>query len=184
MNMYMLVLFLHFGGMAALFMGYGLEWSASSLLRGATTAGEARAWLRIYRGSLPVSGPGLLLLILTGGYMAGVTRLGAAGWILAAWIGIAVALGIGFALLLPRIKKLRAALPEGNAGLGGDALARVQDPVITTLVRARAVLALGIVLLMTEKPAELTTSVIILVVALGIGALCAVGAWSRGTAKG
>ena len=66
MNSYLIVLFLHFVGMAALFIGYGLEWTASTLLRGATTAGEARSWLRIYRASLPVSGPGLLLLILTG----------------------------------------------------------------------------------------------------------------------
>jgi hypothetical protein len=183
MNTYTLVLFLHLVGMASLFMGYGLEWAVSTLLRGATTAGEARGWLRIYRGSLPVSGPGLLLSILTGGYMAGVARLGAAGWIIAAWIGIAVALLIGFALLLPRMKKLRAALPEGNAALGGDALARVQDRVITTLIRARAVLALGIVFLMAAKPAELTTSLIVLVVALALGALCAAGSWSRGPAK-
>ena len=100
-------------------------------------------------------------MILTGGYMAGVARLGAAGWIIAAWIGIAVALVMGFALLLPRFKKLRAALPEGNAALGGDARVRVQDRAITTLIRARAVLALGIVFLMTEKPVELTTSLIV-----------------------
>ena len=67
MNSYLIVLFLHFVGMAALFIGYGLEWTASTLLRGATTAAEARSWLRIYRASLPVSGPGLLLLILSGG---------------------------------------------------------------------------------------------------------------------
>ena len=181
MNTYSLVLYFHFVGMAGLFIGYGLEWVASTLLRGATTAGEARSWLRIYRGSLPVSGPGLLLLILTGGYMAGVGHLGPAGWIMAAWIGIAVALIMGFALLLPRMRKVRAALPaEGTAALSGDALARVKDPVITTLIRARVVLSLGIVYLMTAKPVELGTSLIILACALALGALCAAATWSRG----
>jgi len=183
MNTYSLVLFFHFVGMAALFIGYGLEWTASTLLRGASTAGEARAWLRIYRASLPVSGPGVLLLILTGFYMAGVNRMSKEGWVIAALLGIVVALVIGFGLLLPRMKKLRAALPEGNAALSGGALSRVQDPVIATLIRARVVLALGIVYVMTAKTV-LATSLIILVVAMALGALCAASSWSRGSAKG
>jgi hypothetical protein len=180
MNTYSVVLFLHFVGMAALFIGYGLEWAASTLLRGATTAGETRSWLRIYRGSLPVSGPGLLLLIFTGFYMAGVTHLSGAGWVIATLIGIALALVIGFVLLLPRIKKLRAALPpEGTAALAGDALARVQDPVITTLIRIRTMLAIGIVYLMTAKP-MLVPSLVVLLAAIGLGVILAAPAWSRG----
>ena len=181
MNTYTIVLFLHFVGMAALFIGYGLEWTASTLLRGATTAGEARSWLRIYRGSLPVSGPGLLLLILTGGYMAGVTQRSAAGWVIAAWIGIAVALVIGFGLLLPRFKKLRPLLQaEGTAALSSEVLGRVKDPVIITLIRIRSMLALGIVYLMTAKP-ELVPSLVVLLAAIGLGVILAAPAWSQGT---
>lgn len=183
MNTYSLVLFLHFVGMAALFIGYGLEWTASTLLRGATMAGEARSWLRIYRGSLPVSGPGLLLLILTGFYMAGVTRLSGAGWVIATVIGIVVALIIGFGLLLPRFKKLRGALPaEGNAALGGDALSRAKDPVITTLIRIRTMLAIGILYLMTAKLA-LVASFVVLLAAIGLGVILAAPAWLRGSEK-
>ena len=57
MTPYNIVLFLHLASMAGLFVGYGLEWIVSSLLRRATTADQARAWLRVYRFSLPVSGP-------------------------------------------------------------------------------------------------------------------------------
>jgi hypothetical protein len=179
MNTYTIVLFLHFVGMAALFIGYGLEWTASALLRGATTAGEARSWLRIYRGSLPVSGPGLLLLILTGGYMAGVTQRSAAGWVIAAWIGILVALVIGFGLLLPRFKKLRLLLQaEGTAALSSEVLGRVKDPVIITLIRIRSMLAIGIVYLMTAKP-ELVPSLVVLLAAIGLGVILAAPAWSR-----
>ncbi len=182
MNSYTIVLFLHFAGMAALFIGYGLEWTASALLRRATTAGEARSWLRIYRGSLPVSGPGLLLLILTGGYMAGVTERSAAGWVIAAWIGIAVALVIGFGLLLPRFKKLRPVLQssEATAALSGEVLGRVKDPVITTLIRIRTMLAIGIVYLMTAKT-PLVPSLVVLLAAIGLGVILAAPAWSQGT---
>ncbi len=180
MNLYTMILFLHLAGMAALFIGYGLEWAASTLLRGATTAGEARSWLRIYRGSLPVSGPGLLLIILSGGYMAGVGHAGGEGWVVAAWIGVAVALLIGFGLLLPKIKKLRAALPsEGSAALSGDALAGVKDPVIMTLIRIRTMLAVGIIYLMTAKPA-LVPSLVVLLAAIGIGVILAAPGWLRG----
>jgi len=180
MSTYTIVLFFHFVGMAALFIGYGLEWAASALLHRAATAGEARSWLRIYRGSLPVSGPGLLLLILTGGYMAGVTSRSAAGWVIAAWIGILVALVIGFGLLLPRFKKLRPLLQssEGTAALGSEALGRVKDPVIVTLIRIRTMLAIGILYLMTAKP-ELVPSLVVLLAAIGLGVILAAPAWSR-----
>lgn len=179
MSSYVIVLFLHLVGMAALFFGYGLEWTASALLRRATTVGEARSWLRIYRASLPVSGPGLLLLILTGGYMAGVTQRSAAGWVIAAWIGIAVALVIGFGMLLPRFKKLRVALPaEGTAALSGDGLVRVKDPVVATLIRIRTMLATGIVYLMAAKP-TLVPSFVVLLAAIGVGVIFAAPAWSR-----
>src|SRR5260370_35405717 len=114
MNPSLIILFLHLVGMAALFFGYGLEWTGSSLLRGATTAGEARSWLRIYRASLPVSGPGLLLLILTGFYMAGVNNMTKEGWVIAPLIGIVLALAVGFEMLLPGFSKLRCALPRAG----------------------------------------------------------------------
>ena len=180
MSSYLIVLFFHFVGMAALFIGYGLEWAGSTLLRGATTAAEARSWLRIYRASLPVSGPGLLLLLLTGFYMAGVNQMTKEGWVIATLIGIVLALVIGFGMLLPRFKKLRAALPaEGTAALGDVALSLVKDPVIPTLIRIRTMLAMGIVYLMTAKT-SLVPSLVVLLATIGLGVILAAPAWSRG----
>lgn len=179
MNSYMIILFLHLVGMAALFFGYGLEWTGSSLLRGATTAGEARAWLRIYRASLPVSGPGLLLLLLTGFYLAGVNKMTKQGWVIATLIGILLALVIGFGMLLPRFKKLRTALPaEGTAALGGEVLGGAKDPVVPTLIRIRTMLAIGIVYLMAAKP-PLVPSCVVLLAAIGVGVILAAPAWSQ-----
>ena len=178
MTPYSIALYFHFLGLIGLFVGYGLEWTASSLLRRSTSAEQARAWLRIYRFSLPISGPGLLVLIVSGGYLASVTGAMKQGWISASLLAIVVALGIGFVFILPRVRTIRAALPEGNVALPETALARVQDPMVVTLVRVRFVLALGIVYLMTAKPQSLATALFILLGAIVIGLLCAASAWT------
>ncbi len=178
MNPYAIALFSHFLGLIALFIGYGLEWAVSSLLRRSATADQARSWLRIYKLSLPISGPGLLLLILSGGYLASLTGSMRQGWISASLLAIVFALGIGFVFILPRVKRIRAALPEGNVALTEAILARLQDPMITTLIRVRFLLALGIVYLMTAKPEPLSTSLFILLGAIVIGLLCAAASWT------
>jgi len=180
---YSITLFLHFGGMAALFIGYGLEWTAFSLLPRATNSDQARAWLGIYKLSLPVSGPGLLVLILTGGYLATMTGGMKHGWISASLLGIVFALGVGFALILPRVKVMRAALPEGSVTLTPEIKARLKDPMVTTLVRIRAILGLGIVYLMTAKPELLSTSLFILLGAIVVGLLCAAASWFGSASK-
>lgn len=184
MTPYAIGLFLHFLGMVALFVGYGLEWTASSLLRRSTTSDQVRSWLRIYRASLPISGPGLLVLILSGGYLASVTGGMKQGWISAALIGIVFALGIGFVFILPRMKALRVALPEADAPLSEKGRSLVQDPVIVTLIRVRAILALGIVYLMTAKPEMLSTALFILLGFIVAGMLCSLSSWlGRSTEK-
>lgn len=179
MTPYAIGLFFHFVGMVGLFVGYGLEWTASSLLQRATTSDQARAWLRIYKLSMPISGPGLLVLIISGGYLASVTGAMKQGWISGALLGIVFALGIGFVFVLPRVRTIRAGIPEGNAPLTEAALARVKDPMVATLIRVRFMLALGIVSLMTTKPQMLITSLFVLLGAIVVGLFCAAGVWTR-----
>jgi len=180
---YAIGLFFHFLGMIALFVGFGLEWAGSSLLRRATTSDQARSSLGLYRASQPISGPGWLVLILTGGYLASVTGGMKQGWIFGAWIGILVALYIGFAMILPRVEKLRVALPEGNTPLPAATLAGTKNPMFATLVRVRFMLALGTVALMTYKPAMLSTSLFVLLGSIVLGLLCSIGVWSKGSAQ-
>ncbi len=58
-----------------------------------------------------MSGPALLVLIFSGGYLGGITGASKEGWVLASVLGIIVALGIGFALVMPRMKRIRQHCP-------------------------------------------------------------------------
>jgi hypothetical protein len=182
MTYYSLALFFHFLGLAMLFIGYGLEWIVSSFLSGATTTDQVRAWLRVYRTSLPVSGPGLLVLILSGGYLAQVSDAMKNGWLSASFIAIVLALGIGFVFILPRVKAIRRALPEGSAALPASATALLRAPGLPTFIRVRAMLALGIVYLMTVKPASLASSLLALGVTIVLGLLASAPVFSKSKA--
>ena len=179
MTNYTLALFFHFLGLVALFVGYGLEWIVSALLRKATTTDQVRAWLRVYRTSLPISGPGLLILILSGGYLASLSGAMKAGWVSASLVAIIFALGFGFVFILPRVRALRGALSEGSGGLPANVIELLHAPAIPTLIRVRGLLALGIVYLMTVKPESLGASLLVLGVAIVLGVLASAGTFSK-----
>ena len=179
MTYYSLALFFHFVGLVALFIGYGIEWIVSAFLRGAVTTDQARAWLRVYRTSLPISGPGLLVLILSGGYLAHLSGAMKTGWLSASLIAIVLALGIGFMFILPLVRAVRNALPEGSAVLPESATALLHAPGLPTLIRVRAMLALGIVYLMTVKPDTLASSLLALGVAIVLGLLASAHTFAK-----
>ena len=179
MTYYSLALFFHFVGLVMLFIGYGIEWIVSAFLRGAATTDQVRAWLRVYRTSLPVSGPGLLVLILSGAYLAQVSGAMKNGWMSASMLAIVLALGIGLTLILPRVKAIRASLPEGSAALPANATALLRAPGLPTLIRVRALIALGIVYLMTAKPDTLVSSLLALGAAIVLGLLASASTFSK-----
>jgi len=179
MNNYTLALFFHFVGLVALFVGYGLEWIVSALLRKATTAEQVRAWLRVYKTSLPISGPGLLVLILSGAYMASSSGAMKEGWMSASMLAILLALGIGFAFILPRVRALRGALGESSGSLPANVAELLQAPGLPTLIRVRAMIALGIVYLMTMKPQSFAMALVVLAVAIVLGLLASAGTFGK-----
>ena len=180
MTLYSNVVFVHILSALALFLGYGLEWTVSALLRHSSTTDQARAWLRVYRVSPPVTGAALAVLILSGGWLAALTGGMYHAWLIVSVAGIVVALMIGFALILPRVSAIREALPEGNLPLSPEALLQLQSAALPTLIRVRALLAVGIVYLMITKP-PLGASLIVLAASMVLGVLFSVTSWSRGS---
>jgi hypothetical protein len=101
------------------------------------------------------------------------------GWMSASLIAIFFALVIGFLFILPRVKAIRAALPEGSAALPPNATALLRAPGLPTLIRVRAMLALGIVYLMTVKPATFASSLLALAAAIVLGLLASAPTFSK-----
>ena len=181
MNILSVVLFLHLAGALALFIAYGIEWTASSLFRNANSVEQLRAWLRVFKVSPPLSGNGLGIVLLSGGYLASLTGAMKQGWIPATLLAIFLALALGFAMILPRMKRIRAALPAGPAAndpLPTSLRAQISDPVLLTAIRVRFLIAIGIVYLMAAKMPFLP-SLIALVIAIVLGIVLSISTWSR-----
>jgi len=177
MTLYSTILFLHIASAIGLFIGYGLEWTISTLLRRATTVEEVRSWLRVYRVSPPLSGASLAVLILTGGYLASVIGAMRQGWMVASLAAVLVAFSMGFVLHLPRIRALRDSLASLGGTLPPDVAARLQSGVLSTSVRVRTMLAVGILYLMTAKT-SLAVSFLALGIAVLLGLVFSIPAWS------
>jgi hypothetical protein len=178
MTPYTVPVFIHLLGALALFVGYGIEWAVSALFRNASSAEQLRAWLRVFKVSPPLSGAGLAVLLLSGGYLASLSGTMRQGWIPATLLGIAVALVLGFALILPRMRGIRSTLPSGNEPIPAALRSRLADPILLTAIRVRVMLATGIVYLMAAKLA-LVPSLVVLAIAAILGVLFSVSAWSQ-----
>lgn len=181
MNIFSVVVFLHLAGALALFIAYGIEWTASALFRNANSIEQLRAWLRVLKVSPPLSGIGLGVVLLSGGYLASLTGVMKQGWIPATLLAIFLALAVGFAMILPRMKGIRAALPAGlgaNDPLSASLRAQLSDPVLLTAIRVRFMIATGIVYLMAAKM-PLLPSLLALVIAIVIGVILSISTWRR-----
>jgi hypothetical protein len=170
MTVYTLVLYSHLLGALALFIGYGIEWTASALFRNASSTEQVRAWLRVFKVSPPLSGAGLGVLLISGGYLASLSGAMKQGWIPATLIAIAVALILGFAFILPRMKKIRKALPSLNEPISTELRAHLSDPLLLSAIRIRVLLAAGIVYLMAAR-LPFMPSLLALAAALLLGVL-------------
>ena len=178
MTVFSIVLFLHVAAAMALFIGYGIEWTASSLFRGASSTEQVRAWLRVFRVSPPVSGAGLGVLLLSGGYLASLSGAMKQGWILATLLGIFIALLLGVVLILPCMRKIRRALPALNEPVAAELRTRLSDPVLLTAIRVRVFVAMGIVFLMAAK-LPFGPSVLALAIAMVVGLAFSTPTWRR-----
>jgi len=178
MTVHAALVYCHLLGAFALFIGYGIEWTASALFRNAASTEQVRAWLRVFKVSPPLAGGGLGVLLLSGGYLASLTGAMRQGWIPATLVGIGMALLLGFGFILPRMRAIRNSLPLLNEPVAGDLRPRLSDPLLLTAIRVRLLLAAGIVYLMIAK-SPFTPSLVALAVALILGLLLSIPVWRR-----
>lgn len=174
MTLYALILFVHLTGVVTLFLAFGIEWAAISFLRKANSPEEAQTWLRLGRLAPLVNGPALLVVILSGGYLASIISAFKQGWIPASFIGIAVVAALGGAINAPKMRAIRLAIPQGGAVLS----AALRTKLLPVSVRLRTFATLGIVFMMAAK-LPFCPSVLALVAGLVVGVLLSVPTLTR-----
>lgn len=144
------VLFVHVASALAVFAALSLEAGSLFHLRKAVSAGEARLWIDA-SPRLPALAMGsLVLLLLSGIYLA--TQM--SGWAIA-WIRVSMATLFLIAPLgaatARRMRAIRRACGEDSPA-GAALLTKLRDPFLPFSMNVRMALVLGIVLLMTAKP--------------------------------
>jgi hypothetical protein len=166
--LYSVVLFLHIGGVIALFVALTIEGMALRGLRHATTGPDARNWLGLMRPLRWLGPAALVLILLAALYLA--AQIGSEGgaWIVVGLLGFLVIAGLGGIVTRRRMMVVGPGLGRWQGVLGAEQLQLAHDRSLLTSYTTRVALALGIVGLMTLKP-DAAWSVAILVVAAVLG---------------
>ena len=168
MDAYAIALFLHILGAFGVFIALALEWLGMTRLRASTTRADAITWLGVLR-PLRRLGPGALLLILVSGLYMASSRWGFGTWPAVALGGIAVLFALGAVLTGGTMRRLGPAIGrEPGPGHSPETLTLLARSTPIVSLWLRTALALGIVALMAFKP-NLVSGVMILVTSALIG---------------
>ncbi len=177
MSRYSIALFLHIVGALGVFVALGLEWTSMLGLRRAASVEQARTWMTVMRSPQRVGGPSMLTLIVTGIYLT--TSLGGMQpWLEFGILGLILLIVLGATLTRPRGVALGKALAAESGTLSATFQDRLRDPVLALSLNTRTAVALGVVFLMTVKPAA-GAAVSVLGVSVALGLLSAFPAFGR-----
>ena len=169
MNLYTIALFFHVNGAIGYFVGISTWLFILVGLWRAQRVEQVRALVNLIGLSGPFSGISVLLLLASGFYMAFTAWSLQTGWILVSLISLVLMVSLGAALIEPHRRAIDRLAREAPDGPLPESLGqRIHDPILSTALETVAVLLLGIVFLMTTKPA-LPGSLIVMAVALVLG---------------
>lgn len=182
MNLYTIVLYLHVVG--ALSFGAGALISLVGLqsLHRAQRVAQVRSILGLMSLSGPIIGISMLVNIAAGLYMTAEAWGWQTAWINVAIVSVVLYFAVGAVMGTRRnaIVNLIDDMPDGP--LPQPVVQRIHDPLFGTAVYMMLALLLGIVFLMTAKPA-LNSAIITMVVAAGVGVIAGLPLWRTGTSK-
>ena len=172
MDSYRLVLFLHLCALLGAIGTASLLHFSETRLQAAETIAVMRVWAGLIEKGSRIFPLALVVLLGSGAYLVHRGWSWSSGWVEASLVGVAVLLLVGAGVVGARGRALKlelaAAAPDGPVG---ESLARLaREPVAGIASWTNTGLAIGIVFVMTTKPA-LDGSVAALVVATGLGAV-------------
>lgn len=168
MGLHSFLVFVHVLAAMGLFAAIGIETVALARLRRAERVAEVRAWLGLYDTSFRLGGISMLVILVSGIWVAA-TVWGHQAWLAAAFVG-AVAMGaMAGALTSRQVRRLRQGIAgETNPEASGALRALLSARALAFSLRFRVAVVVGVVGLMTFKPDALGSTVL-------LGAAAAVG---------
>jgi len=177
MTPYSIAVFLHVVAMLGLFVALGAEWLLLSKILLAADTAEARALVRASAILPVVALSSLAFILLTGIYLAAKAKAWTMPWIQVS-LGAIVLMGVIGGIAGRRMRAMRKrAANESHTSL--DTYQRsAADAALQIAVRMRFATALAIVLLMVTR-SDMTTSVLIMSVALASGIFWSAPTWKR-----
>lgn len=173
MNAYRLVLFLHLCALLGAIGTSALLHFAEARLRAADTVAAIRAWASLIEKGARVFPLALLVLVGSGAYLVDRSWAWDSGWVVASLVGVGILFAVGAGVIGGRSRALRRELADAKTDPIPAGLARIaREHVGGVASWTNTGLALGIVFVMTTKPA-LAGSLAALGVAAGLGAVVA-----------
>jgi len=160
--------FLHVVGALGLTAAVGVEAAGLIGLRRATSADEALLWLRSRRWVLLI-GPASIGLVLATGIYLMVAEWGADAWILVSLISLVALASIGGVLTGVPMARITSAVEQVSGPLPEELRRELRSPILTVSFMTRIAIIIGIVFLMVQQPA-LLTSVLTIILAAAAGA--------------
>jgi hypothetical protein len=173
MHGYRLVLFLHLCALLGAIGTSALVHFAEFQLRTAASVAAVGTWASLIEKGAKVFPVALLVLLGSGAYLVGGGWTWGSGWVDAGLVGVGVLFVVGAGVVGGRSRALRRELANTADGAVTAPLARIaREHVGGVASWTNTGVALGIVFVMTTKPA-LAGSLVALAVAAGPGALVA-----------
>jgi hypothetical protein len=170
--------FLHVVGALGLTAAFGAEALGLLGLRRATGTDEALLWLRSRRWVLLI-GPASIGLVLATGIYLTVAEWGPDAWILVSLVSLVALAIIGGVLTGVPMARITPAVERASGPLPEELRRGLRSPLLTVSIMTRIAITVGIVFLMLQKPA-LLSSILTIVLAAGIGAAAGLASGARG----
>lgn len=159
MSSYSLILFFHVGSALVLAAALGIDGMLLARLRRTTSARDAEPWLGMWKTVPWTASLSLLVLLLTGGYLAGVLGQWPLAWPKVALVAL-VLIGAFGGITSKRMRLARKACGAGDEA-NSECLRRLRDPMLKISVNVRIGLLFAAVLLMTATPGLYASSGIV-----------------------
>jgi hypothetical protein len=169
MTAYTLALFAHVSGAIGYFAAMGVWLFGVAGLRRAVRVEQVRTLTDLMGRLGPLFGLSVLLILISGLYMAYTTWGFQSGWIDVALVSLVLIAPLGGVLIEPRRRIIARVAQHAPDGPVQQALAQqTHDPVLLTTVWTVTALLLGIVFLMTTKP-PLLVALLVMAITLVLG---------------